>query len=115
MIKIKRVYDSPAKDDGFRILVDRLWPRGMTKEKAKVDLWLKEVAPSNDLRQWFAYDPKKWQEFQSRYKAELKDKPELLAKIKQMEKEKRTVTLLYSTKEIEHNNAVALRAILEKA
>jgi uncharacterized protein YeaO (DUF488 family) len=87
----------------------------MTKEKAKVDLWLKEVAPSNDLRQWFAHDPKKWQEFQSRYKAELKDKPELLAKIKQMEKEKRTVTLLYSTKEIEHNNAVALRAILEKA
>jgi len=114
MIKIKRVYDSPDKDDGFRILVDRLWPRGLTKEKAKVDLWLKEVAPSNELRQWFAHDPKKWQEFQSKYQAELKNNKELLAKIKQTEKEKGTVTLLYSTKETEHNNAIALRAILEK-
>ena len=115
MIRIKRVYDSPAKEDGLRILVDRLWPRGLTKEKAKVDLWLKEVAPSNELRQWFAHDPNKWQEFKSKYEAELKDKQELLDKIKQMEKEKGTVTLLYSTKETEHNNAVALSAILEKA
>ena len=115
MIKIKRVYDPSAKEDGFRILVDRLWPRGLTKEKAKVDLWLKEVAPSNELRQWFAHDPNKWQEFKSKYEAELKDKQELLDKIKQMEKEKGTVTLLYSTKETEHNNAVALSAILEKA
>ena len=89
MIKIKRVYDSPAKDDGFRILVDRLWPRGMTKEKAEVDLWLKEIAPSNELRQWFAHDPKKWPEFARKYEAELKNKRELLAKIKQMEKRKR--------------------------
>ena len=114
MIKIKRVYDSPAKDDDFRILVDRLWPRGMTKEKAKVDLWLKEIAPSNDLRNWFAHDPKRWQEFKSKYRAELKNKQELLAKIKQMEKEKGMVTLLYSAKDEEHNNAVALSAILEK-
>ena len=114
MIKIKRVYDSPAKDDDFRILVDRLWPRGLTKEKAKVDLWLKEIAPSNDLRNWFAHDPKKWQEFKSKYRAELKNKPELLAKIKQIEKEKGTVTFLYSAKDEEHNNAVALKVILEK-
>jgi uncharacterized protein YeaO (DUF488 family) len=114
MIQIKRVYDSPAKDEGFRILVDRLWPRGMTKEKAKVDLWLKEIAPSDDLRQWFAHDPKKWQEFKSKYAAELKNKQELLAKIKQIEKEKGTVTLLYSAKETEHNNAVALSDILGK-
>lgn len=114
MIKIKRVYDSPAKDDDFRILVDRLWPRGMTKEKAKVDLWLKEVAPSDDLRRWFAHDPKRWQEFKSKYRAELKNKQELLAKIKQMEKEKGMVTLLYSAKDEEHNNAVALSAILGK-
>jgi uncharacterized protein YeaO (DUF488 family) len=115
MIKIKRVYDLPAKDDGFRILVDRLWPRGMTKEKAKIDLWLKEIAPSDELRKWFGHDPKKWQEFKSKYKAELKNKKELLAKIKQMEKEKRTVTLLYSTKETEHNNAVALSTFLAEA
>jgi uncharacterized protein YeaO (DUF488 family) len=114
MIKIKRVYDSPAKDDDFRILVDGLWPRGLTKEKAKVDLWLKEIAPSNDLRNWFAHDPKKWQEFKSKYRAELKNKPEMLAKIKQMEKEKGTVTFLYSAKDEEHNNAVALKVILEK-
>jgi uncharacterized protein YeaO (DUF488 family) len=115
MIKIKRVYDMPAKEDGFRILVDRLWPRGLTKEKAKVDLWLKEIAPSNDLRRWFAHDPKKWQEFKSKYQSELKSKQELLAKIKHIEKEKATVTLLYSTEETKHNNAVALSAILGEA
>ena len=114
MIRIKRVYDSPAKEDGFRILVDRLWPRGLTKEKAKVDLWLKEVAPSNELRQWFAHDPNKWQEFKIKYASELKHKRELLTKIKQIEKERGTVTLLYSAKETEHNNAVALSTILEK-
>jgi uncharacterized protein YeaO (DUF488 family) len=113
IIRIKRVYDSPAEEDGFRILVDRLWPRGMTKDKAKIDLWLKEVAPSDDLRRWFAHDPKRWQEFKGRYKAELKNKKELLAKIKQTEKEKGTVTLLYSAKDKEHNNAVALSTVLE--
>jgi uncharacterized protein YeaO (DUF488 family) len=112
MIRIKRVYDSPARDDGFRILVDRLWPRGMSKEKAKVDLWLKEIAPSDDLRRWFAHDPERWQEFRSKYEAELKNKQELLAEIKHMEKEKRTVTILYSTKDEEHNNAVVLSNVL---
>jgi len=112
MIKIKRVYDKPTKEDGFRILVDRLWPRGISKEK--VDLWLKEVAPSNDLRNWFSHDPKKWEEFKRKYERELQDKQELIHKIKQAEKEKGIVTLLYSTRNKEHNNAIALNIMLEK-
>ena len=115
MIKVKRIYDPPAKEDGFRILVDRLWPRGLTKEKAKIDLWLKEIAPSDDLRKWFAHDPEKWKEFKNRYEMELKDKQDLLRKIKQMEKEKGVVTILYSTKETEFNNAVALSGFLKEA
>jgi uncharacterized protein YeaO (DUF488 family) len=112
---MKRVYDQASKEDGFRILVDRLWPRGMSKDKVKVDLWLKEVAPSDDLRKWFSHDPKKWQEFKKRYEKELKDKQELLRKMKQAEKEKGTVTILYSAKDEEHNQAVALAAFLQKA
>lgn len=115
MIRIKRVYDQASKEDGFRILVDRLWPRGMSKDKVKVDLWLKEVAPSDDLRKWFSHDPKKWQEFKKRYEKELKDKQELLRKMKQAEKEKGTLTILYSAKDEEHNQAVALAAFLQKA
>ncbi|MGA2766906.1 MAG: DUF488 domain-containing protein [Candidatus Bathyarchaeia archaeon] len=115
MIRMKRVYDQASKEDGFRILVDRLWPRGMSKDKVKVDLWLKEVAPSDDLRKWFSHDPKKWQEFKKRYEKELKDKQELLRKMKQAEKEKGTVTILYSAKDEEHNQAVALAAFLQKA
>lgn len=115
MIRIKRIYDPPAKEDGYRILVDRLWPRGLTKEKAKIDLWLKEIAPSNDLRKWFSHDPEKLEEFKSKYKEELKIKQELLHKIKQLEKEKETVTMLYSAKNEEHNNAVVLSDFLKKA
>jgi uncharacterized protein YeaO (DUF488 family) len=115
MIRIKRVYDQASEEDGFRILVDRLWPRGMSKDKAKVDLWLKEVAPSDDLRKWFSHDPKKWKEFKKRYENELKGKQELLHKMKQAEKEKGTVTIVYSAKEEEHNQAVALAAFLQKA
>lgn len=115
MIRLKRVYDQASKEDGFRILVDRLWPRGMPKDKVKADLWLKEVAPSDDLRKWFSHDPKKWQEFKKRYEKELKDKQELLRKMKQAEKEKGTVTILYSAKDEEHNQAVALAAFLQKA
>jgi uncharacterized protein YeaO (DUF488 family) len=114
MIKIKRIYDKASEEDGFRILVDRLWPRGMSKGKAKVDLWLKEVAPSDDLRKWFSHDPQKWQEFKKRYGKELKDKQELLRIIKQAEKENGTVTILYSAKDEEHNQAVALAAFLQK-
>lgn len=115
MMRIRRVYDQASQEDGFRILVDRLWPRRMSKEKAKVDLWIKEVAPSDDLRKWFSHDPKKWQEFKKRHENELKDKQELLRQIKQAEKEKGTVTVLYSAKDKEHNQAVALAAFLEKA
>jgi uncharacterized protein YeaO (DUF488 family) len=115
MIRIKRVYDSPAKEDGYRILIDRLWPRGLTKEKANVDLWLKEIAPSNELRKWYSHDPEKWMEFKKRYQKELADKQELLRKIMQLEKEKGVVALLYSTKETEHNNATALQGFLKES
>ena len=112
MIKTKRIYEPANDDDGFRILVDRLWPRGLTKNKVKVDLWLKEIAPSKDLRKWFSHDPKRWEEFKKKYEAELKMKPELMRRIKQ-EEEKGLVTLLYSARDEEHNNAVALAIILK--
>jgi uncharacterized protein YeaO (DUF488 family) len=114
MIKIKRVYEMAAEDDGFRILVDRLWPRGLSKEKAEVDLWLKEVAPSDELRKWFAHDPEKWEDFKRKYGKELAAKQELLKEIRRIEEEKGTVTLVYSARDVEHNNAVALQAVLEK-
>jgi uncharacterized protein YeaO (DUF488 family) len=114
MIKTKRIYESPAEEDGFRILVDRLWPRGVQKEKVKIDLWLKEVAPSDELRKWFAHDPKKWEEFRKKYEKELAEKQGLLSEIRRKEKEKSTITLLYSARDTEHNNAVALKIILEK-
>ncbi len=109
-VKIKRVYDLAA-DDGFRILVDRLWPRGVSKEAAKLDLWLKEVGPSNELRQWFGHDPVKFDEFARRYRQELKVNPaydELKAIVSQHEK----VTLVYSAKDVSHNQAVVLQSLL---
>jgi uncharacterized protein YeaO (DUF488 family) len=106
-LQLKRVYEEPAKSDGTRILVDRLWPRGLTKEKAHVDLWLKEVAPSNDLRKWFAHDPQKWPEFKARYKAELKHNAAQLALLKRAIA-KGPSTLLCGAKDIEHNEAVVL-------
>ncbi len=114
MISIKRAYESSSKDDGFRILVDRIWPRGISKEKANLDLWMKEIAPSNDLRKWFSHDPEKWKEFENKYKNELKDKTELLNEIKEIERDKEKVTLIYSAKDKVHNNAVVLEHILKK-
>jgi uncharacterized protein YeaO (DUF488 family) len=111
MLKIKRVYDPVSPDDGKRVLVDRLWPRGIKKEKAQIDEWLKEISPSNELRKWYSHDPAKWAEFKKRYKKELAEKSELLKRIK-AEAKKQTVTLLFSTKELELNNAVALKEIL---
>lgn len=111
-MKVKRIYEKAQKSDGFRILVDRLWPRGIKKDDAHIDLWLKEIAPSDSLRKWFNHDPKKWPEFQKRYGKELKDKKEMVDKIRNEEK-KHTVSLLYGTKETEHNNAVALKNFLE--
>jgi uncharacterized protein YeaO (DUF488 family) len=113
MIKIKRIYDALTPDDGIRILVDRLWPRGVSKEKAKVDLWLKETAPSNELRKWYGHDPKKWAEFRKRYFSDLDTKRELVNQIVQKTKEG-DVTLLYSSKEEKINNAVALKEYIEK-
>jgi len=114
MLRIKRVYDKPAKEDGWRVLVDRLWPRGMTKEAAKIDLWMKEVAPSDALRKAFCHDVKKWPDFQKKYRAELKQEKELLAQLKKIEKENGTLTLLYGAKDEEHNQAVVLAEVLEE-
>ncbi|MGI0072892.1 MAG: DUF488 domain-containing protein [Nitrosotalea sp.] len=112
MIKIKRIYEDYSSKDGFRILVDRLWPRGVSKEKAQVDLWLKDIGPSDRLRKWFGHDPEKWIDFKKKYREELKKKKLLLNKIKEIEKEKTTVTLVYAAKDEEHNNAVILNESL---
>jgi len=114
MIKVKRIYEQPSKEDGFRVLVDRLWPRGMSKEKAKIDLWLREIAPSNDLRNWFCHEQMKWDAFRKKYEEELETKGELVQKVKQAEKERGTVTLLYSAKDEKHNQAVALMLFLKR-
>ncbi len=106
-IKLKRVYELPDTKDGERVLVDRLWPRGLTKEKARVDLWLKEIAPSTELRRWFGHDPAKWTEFKRRYRAELKRNKEQVARLKD-EMEKGPMTLLYGARDEEHNEAVVL-------
>jgi uncharacterized protein YeaO (DUF488 family) len=112
-IDIKRVYLEPRETDGERILVDRLWPRGLTKEKAKVDLWLKEVAPSNELRKWFAHDPKKWPEFKRRYIDELKTLAGPVAQLRKRASHGK-VTLLYGARDEEHNEAVVLLELLQK-
>ena len=113
MITIKRIYDPPSKDDGYRVLVDRLWPRGMSKEKAHVDLWLRDIAPSNELRKWFNHEPQKWTGFKERYFAEIALQKELLEPLKKKMKEK-NITLLYGAKEPHINNAVVLKEYLEK-
>ena len=109
-IKIKRVYEKPEKGDGFRILVDRLWPRGLTKEKAALDLWLKEIAPSTELRKWFGHDHEKWNDFQKKYRKELKENKEAFSVLK--EHLKGPVSLLYAAKDEEHNEALVLKNYL---
>lgn len=113
MLKIKRVYEAAEKSDGTRFLVERLWPRGMKKESLKMKAWLKNVAPSADLRNWFAHDPLKWPEFQKRYQAELKANEAEWQPILDAAKEG-DVTLLYSAHDTEHNNALVLKSFLEK-
>jgi uncharacterized protein YeaO (DUF488 family) len=113
MIRVKRIYEPTKKDDGFRILVDRLWPRGFSRDKLRIDLWVRDIAPSDALRNWFSHDPKKWATFQKKYRDELKDRRELVRQIKQLEKENGTVTLLYSAKDTKHNKAVALGLLLK--
>ena len=112
MIRLKRVYEPAGKDDGKKFLVERLWPRGVTKKEFADAIWSKDIAPSTELRKWFAHDPKKWAEFQRRYRAELKQHEATLEPI--LEAARRgTVTLLYSSHDTEHNNAVVLRDCLE--
>jgi uncharacterized protein YeaO (DUF488 family) len=114
MIKLKRIYDKYEKDDGYRILVDRLWPRGMTKQKAKIDLWLKDIAPSNELRKWFNHNDLRWHNFQKKYKKELSDNKELLEIIKDKVKRHGTITLIFAAKDTLHNNAVVLNKLLNR-
>ena len=113
MLLLKRVYEEPSKMDGFRILVDRLWPRGLSKDRASVDLWLKEIAPSDALRKWFSHDVRKWTGFKHRYFMELKGKKELVEVIrKKIDGEK--VSLLYGAADKKHNNAAALKEYIER-
>jgi uncharacterized protein YeaO (DUF488 family) len=108
MLKIKRVYEPPEKSDGFRVLVDRLWPRGLSKERAHLDLWLKEIAPSDALRKWFGHEPKRWAEFSRKYRKELTANKDLIQQIKKLEAEHDNVTLLYAAHDEEHNEAIVL-------
>ncbi|TGK02778.1 DUF488 domain-containing protein [Leptospira langatensis] len=110
-IQIKRVYEAPSPKDGKRILVDRLWPRGISKEAGKIDLWLKEISPSNELRKWYGHDPEHWAEFKARYFKELRSNPEGVEKLK-ASLDQSVITFLYSAKNTEYNNAVALREFL---
>jgi uncharacterized protein YeaO (DUF488 family) len=110
-IHIKRVYEQPSEEDGKRILIDRLWPRGLTKEKAKVDLWLKDVAPSTELRQWFNHDVNKWPEFIKRYQKELQKNSIVETLVEEVKKGR--MTLLYGARDIEHNDAVVIRNYLK--
>jgi uncharacterized protein YeaO (DUF488 family) len=113
MIQIKRVYDEPESSDGKRFLVERLWPRGMKKEKLKMDSWVKDVAPSHELRQWFNHDPERWEEFQRRYRKELENHEEAWGMILEAGKTG-NVTLIYSARDEQHNNAAALKKYLEE-
>lgn len=114
MFRVKRIYEAAESSDGYRVLVDRLWPRGVSKQKARIDLWLKEIAPSDALRKWFGHDRKLWEEFQKRYREELKKEAAVVAQLKELQKEHGTLTLLYSAHDEEHNQAVALQKYLKE-
>ena len=109
VVRLKRVYDDASPDDGTRVLVDRLWPRGRSREAAKVDLWLKDLAPSDALRHWFNHDPERWPEFRKRYHAEIAENSEELETLRRLVAGKKPVTLLFAAKDNEHNNAVVLK------
>lgn len=112
-IRIKRIYDAPARGDGFRVLVDRLWPRGIRKDGARIDAWARELAPSSALRIWFAHDPARWREFGTRYRAELRERVAYLEGLR-TQAARRPVTLLYAARDAEHNHAIVLKEVLEK-
>lgn len=111
-ISIKRVYEAPSADDGFRVLVDRVWPRGITRDAAAVHLWMKDIAPSTELRKWFGHDPVRWEEFRRRYLAELEQLPELVEQLRGQARRGR-LTLVYSARDEAHNQAVVLKQALE--
>ena len=112
-IKLKRVYEDPAESDGERVLVDRVWPRGLSKEKAGVARWLKDIAPSKELRQWFGHDPERWSGFREHYFQELDDRPDEVGELVEAAR-KGTITLLFAARDTDHNNAVALRDYLRE-
>jgi uncharacterized protein YeaO (DUF488 family) len=114
MIKLKRAYEPASKDDGLRVLVERLWPRGVSKQQAKIDLWLKDLAPSTELRKWYGHDPARWPQFRKRYWAELKGQGDVLALLRYVTQE-RAVTFVYAAGDEERNSAVALKHFLERA
>ena len=116
IIKTERIYDNPNGDSSFRILVDRIWPRGLSKERVKIDLWKKDIAPSNTLRKWFGHDEKKWDEFKRKYFKELDKKSNIdtVDTLIKMARAHSSITLLYGTKEVRFNNAVALKEYLEE-
>lgn len=111
MVRVKRVYEAPEEGDGRRVLVDRLWPRGLKKEAAAVHLWTKELAPSDSLRRWFGHDPQKWEEFRERYVKELEGKGDALEELRRLARQEK-VTLLYAATDERHNNAVVLLELL---
>jgi uncharacterized protein YeaO (DUF488 family) len=113
MIRLKRAYEPASDDDGARYLIDRLWPRGIKKEDLRIDGWLKEIAPSTELRKWFGHDPAKWVEFQQRYRRELEDNAAAWQPLLDAARQG-TLTLVYSAKDTEHNDAVVLHALLEE-
>ena len=113
MIKLKRAYEAPAKADSVRVLVERLWPRGVRKDQAQIDVWLKEVAPSTALRKWYGHDPERWPEFQKRYRAELKKQGDVLTLLRYLA-QNQTVTFVYAAHDEERNSAVVLKAYLEQ-
>lgn len=111
MIKLKRIYEEYSHEDGYRVLVDRLWPRGVAKKDAHIDLWLKDIAPSNELRKWFGHEEKKWDEFQKKYKEELKNSL-VLSELNKIVSQKKVVTLLYGAKNEKYNQAQVLLTLL---
>ncbi|MEN6516810.1 MAG: DUF488 family protein [Methanospirillum sp.] len=113
VIRLKRAYSPTVEEDGYRVLVERLWPRGVPKERAHVDLWLKDAGASTALRRWFGHDPERWEEFRRRYFAELRERPEVLDALREILRANPVVTFLYGARDEEHNNAVALREFLE--
>lgn len=114
MLRLKRAYAPPAPSDGLRVLVDRVWPRGVSKEEARIDRWLRDIAPSAGLRKWFTHDPEKWTEFQRRYKAELRQEPArtALAELRKLLREHKTVTLVFGARDEKHNQAVVLKGVV---